>query len=76
MKTGKYAISILNQVLWNKKKKKNTKENKHKIYKSIVRNTALYGAKTWQLKNTFKKKMLFSARDGLLEKSSENFKNR
>ncbi|KAJ4438655.1 hypothetical protein ANN_14602 [Periplaneta americana] len=55
LKKGKYAISTLNQVLWDKKIRI---ETKHTIYKSIVRSTTLYGAETWQLQNAFKNKFL------------------
>lgn len=55
LKKGKYAISTLNQVLWDNKIRI---ETKHKIYKSIVRSTTLYGAETWQLQNAFKNKFL------------------
>ncbi|KAJ4447482.1 hypothetical protein ANN_09489 [Periplaneta americana] len=55
LKKGKYAISTLNQVLWDNKIRI---ETKHKIYKSIVRSTTLYRAETWQLQNAFKNKFL------------------
>ncbi|XP_030765262.1 uncharacterized protein LOC115889414 [Sitophilus oryzae] len=61
---GRQAIRQLNSILWDKAV---SKENKHKIYNSIVKSIISYGSKVWPLKERNLK---------LLEATEMNFRRR
>jgi hypothetical protein len=47
IKIGRYAISILNSVLWDKTV---TKRKEKCIYNTVIKSIATYGCEVWQIK--------------------------